>query len=265
MTFLEKHTLRQQQTKNQLCVGIDPDLSKIPEYYHSLPNPITAFGKDVVEATSHIATSYKLNFAFYEQYGKLGYEALEETIASIPKDIITIADAKRGDIGNTSKAYSEAVFTQLNFDAITVSPYMGQDSLEPFLAYESKGVFVLALTSNEGSFDFQRKIVDGKKLYETVIERCMEYNQKGTLGFVVGATHPAELASIRASVPTVPFLIPGIGAQGGDAKETMDANNGGPAFFNISRAILYPSVSYPSYKDAVRMKAEEYASLLPIR
>lgn len=263
MTFLEKHILRQQQTKNQLCVGIDPDIAKIPEYYHNQSNPIAAFSKDVIEATSHIATSYKLNFAFYEQYGKLGYEALEETIAFIPQNIITIADAKRGDIGNTSKAYAEAIFTQLNFDAITVSPYMGGDSVEPFLAYESKAVFVLALTSNEGSFDFQRKIVDGKKLYETVIERCMEYEQKATLGFVVGATHPAELASIRASVPTVPFLIPGIGAQGGDAKETMDANNGGPAFFNVSRAILYPSTPYPSHKDAIRMKAEEYASLLP--
>lgn len=264
MTFLEKHTHRQQHTKNQLCVGIDPDLSKIPEYYHNQPNPIAYFAKDVIDATKHIATSYKLNFAFFEQYGKFGYEALEETVASIPKDIVTIADAKRGDIGNTSKAYAEAVFTQLNFDAITVSPYMGKDSIEPFLAYESKAVFVLALTSNEGSFDFQRKIVDGKKLYEAVIERCMQYEQKGTLGFVVGATHSAELASIRASVPTVPFLIPGIGAQGGDAKETMNANNGGPAFINVSRAILYPTLSYPSYKDAVRLKAEEYASLLPI-
>lgn len=263
MTFLEKHTLRQQLTNNQLCVGIDPDLSKIPEYYHNQSNPITAFAHDVIEATSHIATSYKLNFAFFEQYGKLGYEALEETVASIPKDIITIADAKRGDIGNTSKAYAEAVFSQLNFDAITVSPYMGRDSIEPFLAYESKAVFVLALTSNEGSFDFQRKFVDGKKLYEVVIERCMGYEQKGTLGFVVGATHPSELAGIRASIPTVPFLIPGIGAQGGDAKETMDSNNGGPAFFNVSRAILYPTMAYPSYKDSVRMKAEEYASLLP--
>ena len=264
MTFLEKHTRRLQQTKNQLCVGIDPDITKIPEYYHSQNNPVLGFAKDVIDATSHIATSYKLNFAFFEQYGKLGYEALEETVAYIPEGIITIADAKRGDIGNTSKAYAEAVFTHLNFDAITVSPYMGRDSVEPFLAYENKCVFVLALTSNVGSNDFQRTTVYDKYLYEYVIERTLEYEKKGTLGFVIGATHSSELASIRTTVPDVPFLIPGIGAQGGDAKETMDANNGGPAFFNVSRAILYPTMSYPSYKDSVRMKAEEYASLLPI-
>jgi orotidine-5'-phosphate decarboxylase len=264
MTFLEKHTQRLQQTNTQLCVGIDPDITKIPEYYHSQNNPVLGFAKDVIDATSHIATSYKLNFAFFEQYGKLGYEALEETVAYIPEGIITIADAKRGDIGNTSKAYAEAVFTHLNFDAITVSPYMGRDSVEPFLAYEDKCVFVLALTSNQGSNDFQRTISHDQFFYEMVITRCMDYSKKGTLGFVIGATHPAELAMIRGNVPDVPFLIPGIGAQGADATEVVQANGSGRAFFNISRAILYPPIPYPSYIDAVKMKAEEYATLLPI-
>ncbi len=265
MTFLEKVALRQQQTKTQLCIGLDPDLSKIPEYYHTKPNPISCFTKDIIDATSHVATSYKLNFAFYEQYGIEGIKALEETKEYIPAEIVTIADAKRGDIGNTSSAYANSIFTQLQFDAITVSPYMGRDSVEPFLDYENKCVFVLALTSNSGSFDFQRTTINSKYLYELVIEKCLEYDKKATVGFVVGGTHPAELATIRSTIPEIPLLIPGIGSQGALAEEVMQANGKGPAFFNSSRAILYPQIEYPTYIDTVRIKAEEFAASLPLQ
>jgi orotidine-5'-phosphate decarboxylase len=239
MTFNERYNTIYERTGSRLCIGLDTDERNLPDAVKGAANPVLEFNSRIIAATHDLCSAYKPNFAFYESLGPRGIETLEATLEQIPDTVLTIADAKRGDIGNTAERYAQATLGHAGIDSVTVNPYMGMDTLAPFFAYEGRCVFVLALTSNPGSADFQRLLVDGVPLYRRVIDRCMEtYGTTGSLGFVVGATHPGELEEIRRQVGAdIPLLIPGIGTQGGDAAQTIRANNGGIAFINVSRAI----------------------------
>lgn len=232
--------------KSFLCIGLDVDLNKIPAYLLKEEDPIFAFNKAIIDATHHLCVAYKPNTAFYEAYGLKGWKALEKTIhylnATYP-DIFTIADAKRGDIGNTSSMYAKAFFDDLGFDSVTVAPYMGKDSVEPFLAFEDKHTILLALTSNEGAFDFQTKTVDGKQLYKQVLETSKTWKNAQNLMYVVGATKAEYLEDIRKIVPNSFLLVPGVGAQGGDLQEVCKygMNNDIGLLINSSRGIIYGS------------------------
>ena len=249
--------------RTYLCVGLDTDISKMPEGFEKSVRGMIDFNRFIVEATSNLASAYKINFAFYERYGMEGYSAIKQTLDFIPKDIFTIADAKRGDIGNTSQAYADSAFDYFGADSITVSPYMGSDSLQPFFEREDKLVFVLALTSNKGSFDYQRLIAGGKELYKVVIEKTSEDYRFNQIGYVVGATHPEELSEIRSLLPNHALLIPGVGAQGGDISAILNANNNAVASINVSRAILYPS-GEGNFRDNIINAAEFYSKSLNI-
>ena len=229
-----------------LCIGLDVDLTKIPKYLLELEDPIFEFNKAIIDATHDLCVSYKPNTAFYEAYGIKGWKSLEKTINYINEnypEIFTIADAKRGDIGNTSTMYAKAFLEDLNFDSVTVAPYMGKDSVEPFLTFENKHTIMLALTSNEGAFDFQTKLVDGKELYKTVIETSKTWKNSENLMYVVGATKAEYFAEIRKIIPNSFLLVPGIGAQGGNLQDVckfgMSENVG--LLINSSRAIIYAS------------------------
>ncbi len=240
MTAGEK-TRRIQESTSMLCVGLDTSVERLPEGLPRTLDGMVSFNRHIIEATKDLCCAYKINFAFYEQYGHEGMTALEQTAAHLPSTHIRIADAKRGDIGNTAEAYARSVFEHMPFDAVTVSPYMGHDSVTPFLAYADKLVFILALTSNPGSHEFQRLQLAGRPLYEIVMDAALDWAGPAERGFVVGATHPQELEAIRTRHPHVPLLIPGVGAQGGDPVALRLANGNGPAFINSSRAILYAS------------------------
>lgn len=262
MTFLEKlHTIVH-TNDSLLCVGLDTDPQKIPEFLCDKPNAVLAFNRQIVEATKDLVCAYKLNLAFYEALGKLGWETVAQTLACIPGDIITIADGKRGDIGNTAEKYAKAILDDYNFDAVTVNPYLGRDAVAPFLMREDKCAFVLALTSNEGSRDFQYLQVDGKSLYEIVIDKVKGWNARKNCGLVVGATHPEELQHIRALAPDVPILIPGIGAQGGDVEMAVKhgcTESGELAIINSSRSIIYAS-NGKDFADRARIVAQQLRS-----
>lgn len=236
-----------------LCVGLDVDPSRFPAEFTQAPSSIVEFCSEIISLTRDVATCYKINTAFYEQFGRTGIDALYAVRDTVGTSYV-IADAKRGDIGNTSSAYARAVFEDLRADAITVAPYMGRDSVEPFLQWSGKMVYVLALTSNPGSADFQRQDVGGKKLFEHVMESVLSWDRVSDIGFVVGATHERELATIRTSYPDVAFLVPGIGAQGGDARLIAEANAGGPAVFNVSRGLIYAG-SGDDWRNVVRDEA----------
>ena len=227
--------------KSFLCIGLDPDPVKMPPLPGSPSEAVLAFNKSIIEATEDLAVAYKPNFAFYEALGTKGWDVLEKTVAAIPKNIFKIADAKRGDIGNTSSRYAKAIFEELNFDAVTVAPYMGRDSIEPFLEYKDKWTIVLALTSNAGSADFQRLQVNGKPVYEFVLEKCVEWGSPENLMFVIGATHPSDLAQIRKFLPDHFLLVPGVGAQGGDLQQVAKygMNDKCGLLVNASRSVLY--------------------------
>jgi orotidine-5'-phosphate decarboxylase len=259
MHFLEKLDAITVKNKSLVCVGLDVDPKKLPLSLLAAPDPILNFNRAVIEATADLAICYKLNIAFYEGMGRAGYDVIRGTLNAIPGDILTIGDAKRADIGNTTEHYARALFDDFGFDSITTAPYMGFDSVEPFLKHKDKGVFVLALTSNPGSRDFQYLKVDGRELYKHVIDRVLEWNTAENCGLVVGATHPGELGEIRAIVGSMPILVPGLGAQGGDMKQSVklgvDAGNR-RVLFNSSRAILYAS-SGEDYKQAAAKAALE--------
>lgn len=231
--------------RSLLCVGLDTDPKKLPAHLAQYADPVFEFNRQLVEATAPYAVAYKPNIAFYEAQGPRGWESLAKTLDIIPKDCLTIADAKRGDIGNTSERYARAFFEEMDFHAVTVAPYMGRDSVAPFLEFEGKWVFLLALTSNPGADDFQFLDVGGEPLYEKVVRSAMDWSQglPGHLGFVAGATRPEYLAKIRKWAPDAFFLVPGVGAQGGDLKGVcqhgMNANGG--LLINASRSILYAS------------------------
>jgi orotidine-5'-phosphate decarboxylase len=249
------------QKKSFLCIGLDVDLDKIPPHLLQEEDPIFAFNKAIIDATHQLCVAYKPNTAFYEAYGLKGWKALEKTINYLNDnhpDIFTIADAKRGDIGNTSSMYAKAFFEDLGFDSVTVAPYMGKDSVEPFLAFENKHTILLALTSNEGAFDFQTKMVDGKELYKQVLETSKTWKNAENLMYVVGATKAEYLAAIRKIIPESFLLVPGVGAQGGNLQDVckygMNAHVG--LLINSSRGIIYAS-NNEDFAQAATAKALE--------
>ena len=259
MTFLEKIRAAQATSKSLLCVGLDTDWRKLPDALSGDTNPVLTFNKALIEATSDIACCYKLQMAYYEAYGERGIEAVWETLAAIPSHILTIADVKRGDIGATTDLYAYAYQELFPFDAVTVSPYMGFDAAEPFLRREDKGAFFLGLTSNKSARDFEYlELTNGKLLYEEITDKVREWNgPKQNAGLVVGATKPSELRALRERAPELPFLIPGVGAQGGTIKDVMENNGSGIALINISRGIAGAS-SGPDFAEAARNAAMKY-------
>ncbi|PTB97717.1 orotidine-5'-phosphate decarboxylase [Marivirga lumbricoides] len=239
-----------------LCVGLDSALDKIPSHLLKEKDPIFEFNKQIIDATIDFAVAYKPNIAFYEALGPSGWETLQKTIDYLPKDVFTIADAKRGDIGNTSQMYAKAFFESLNFDSVTVAPYMGSDSVKPFLTFEEKWVILLALTSNEGAQDFQfEKLQNGKPLYEKVIEQSQNWGSHENMMYVIGATRNEQFAHIRQLIPKHFLLVPGVGAQGGSLKEISEIglNKDGGLLVNSSRGIIYAS----SEKDFAKAAAQE--------
>ena len=232
--------------RSVLCVGLDTDLEKIPPHLLKEQDPVFAFNKAIIDATAAYTVAYKPNIAFYESMGVQGWVSLEKTIQYLDEnypEIFTIADAKRGDIGNTSSMYAKAFFEDLSFDAVTVAPYMGKDSVEPFLAFENKHTILLALTSNKGAFDFQTKISEGEQIYKQVLKTSTTWHNSQNLMYVVGATKATYLAQVRALVPDSFLLVPGVGAQGGNLQDVctngMNANVG--LLVNSSRGIIYAS------------------------
>ena len=230
--------------KSFLCVGLDPEISKLPESVTKGDEPIFEFNKRIIDATHKYTAAYKPNFAFYESYGQRGMAALDKTVRYINKldtNIFIIADAKRGDIGNTSKMYARAVFGEMPFDAVTVAPYMGEDSVTPFVSYPGKWAIILALTSNKGADDFQYHTQNGQKLFERVLTISQRWGTVDNLMYVVGATHTEMLKDIRKIVPDHFLLVPGVGAQGGSLAEVAEygMNSRCGLLVNSSRAIIY--------------------------
>jgi orotidine-5'-phosphate decarboxylase len=231
------------QKKSYLCVGLDTDLSKIPVHLQADPHAIVSFNKAIIDATKDYCVSYKINTAFYEAMGGKGWAAMEETVQYIPATHLRIADAKRGDIGNTSSQYARAFFETMPFDAITVAPYMGEDSVRPFLEYTNKFTIVLGLTSNKGASDFELQKIGDEYLYEKVLRKVASWGNKDNLMFVIGATQSDAFVNIRKILPEHFFLVPGVGAQGGSLKDisqkAMSKDVG--LLVNASRAIIYAS------------------------
>jgi orotidine-5'-phosphate decarboxylase len=260
MNFIEKLQAASRNNESLLCVGLDPDPKLMPAV------GVFQFNREIIDATSDLVCAYKPNLAFYEALGIEGLKALEKTLAHIPQGIPVIGDAKRGDISSSSEAYARALFETFGFDAATVNPYLGYDSISPFTAYTEKGVFILCKTSNAGSADFQESLytepgATGRTLplFELVARKAREWNIRGNIGLVVGATYPEQLKRIRELCPELPLLIPGIGAQGGDlaavVRYGVDAN-GEKAIINVSRQVLYAS-KHNDFAEAARRAAME--------
>ena len=256
------------QKKSFLCIGLDVDLDKIPTHLLALEDPIFEFNKAIIDATHHLCVAYKPNTAFYEAYGIKGWKSLEKTIQYINEkhpEIFTIADAKRGDIGNTSTMYAKAFFNDLAFDSVTVAPYMGKDSVEPFLAFKDKHTILLALTSNEGAFDYQTKKIEEKELYKQVLETSKTYKNSENLMYVVGATKAEYFKEIRKIVPNSFLLVPGVGAQGGNLQDVckfgLSENIG--LLINSSRGIIYASKD-KDFAEVAAQKAKELQNEMEI-
>ncbi|MEP6584288.1 MAG: orotidine-5'-phosphate decarboxylase [Ginsengibacter sp.] len=249
------------QKKSYLCVGLDTSIDQIPVHLKSAGDAIFQFNKEIIDATKDMCVAYKINTAFYEANGVKGWEAMEQTVSYIPSTHFKIADAKRGDIGNTSSQYAKAFFEVLNFDAVTVAPYMGADSIQPFLEYKNKWTIVLGLTSNIGSEDFEQLKTGENYLYETVLKKVSSWGNKENLMFVVGATKAADLLSIRQIVPDNFLLIPGVGYQGGSLLEVSKCgmNKDCGLLVNASRAIIYAGKNEDFAKEAKRI-AQQYQS-----
>jgi len=276
---MTRHQLVEQifRKRSYLCVGLDSDIAKIPRHLLSSADPIFQFNKQIIDATKDLCVGYKINTAFYEAMGVRGWETLERTVNYISQEHFKIADAKRGDIGNTSSYYAKAFFESLNFDAVTVAPYMGEDSVKPFLDYNDKWAIVLGLTSNVGAKDFELQRFDTKTdlldegihiekhgtkfLYEMVLEKVSRWGNTNNLMFVVGATHADEFPNIRQLTPEHFYLVPGVGAQGGSLKEisekAMTKDCG--ILVNASRAIIYVS-GKEDFADEARIIAKQYQS-----
>ncbi len=245
--------------KSFLCVGLDTDLNKIPTHLLQEENPALVFNKAIIDATKDYTVSYKINTAFYEAQGLKGWETMQKTLAYIPKDIFTIADAKRGDIGNTAEQYAKTFFETYPFDSVTIAPYMGKDSVAPFLKFENKWGIVLGVTSNEGSQDFQMLETDGIPLYETVMRKVATWGSIDNTMFVVGATRKEQLEKIRKIIPEHFLLIPGVGAQGGDLNSVAQAalNKDVGILVNVSRAVIYASTGL-DFAEQARRAAQHY-------
>ncbi|HZJ60466.1 MAG TPA: orotidine-5'-phosphate decarboxylase [Chitinophagaceae bacterium] len=278
---MTRHQLVEQifRKRSYLCVGLDSDIAKIPRHLLSGADPVFQFNKQIIDATKDLCVGYKINTAFYEAMGVRGWETLERTVNYIPQEHFKIADAKRGDIGNTSSHYAKAFFESLNFDAVTVAPYMGEDSVKPFLEYNDKWAIVLGLTSNVGAKDFELQRFDTKTdlldegihiekhgtkfLYEMVLEKVSRWGNTNNLMFVVGATQADEYENIRQLTPEHFYLVPGVGAQGGSLKEisekAMTKDCG--ILVNASRAIIYVS-GKEDFADEARMIAKQYQSAM---
>jgi orotidine-5'-phosphate decarboxylase len=253
MKFTDKLLNASRKNKSWLCIGLDPDPEFLPEV------DVLQFNKAIIEATCDLVCAYKPNLAFYEALGSKGLAILGKTVKHIPGDIPVIGDAKRGDIGNTAKAYARALFSVLGFDAATVNPYLGFDSIEPFINYQDKGIFILCRTSNRGATDFQNLCTNGLPLYEAVAQKAKEWNIYGNIGLVVGATYPEELKKVRSICPEMCLLIPGIGVQGGDLASAVGYGvdtRGEKAIINVSRQILYASKE-KDFAQAARNVAEK--------
>ena len=262
-----------QLKKSYLCVGLDTDITKIPKHLQSHPDAVFEFNKQIIDATQDLCVAYKINTAFYEALGVKGWEAMEKTVNYIPKNHFIIADAKRGDIGNTSYQYAKAFFETMNFDAITVAPYMGEDSVKPFLEFENKWAIVLGLTSNAGSKDFEQlRLVSkevvredtnqgGEFLYETVLKKVSSWGTDENLMFVIGATKASDLKEIRKIIPNHFLLVPGVGFQGGSLKEVSKygMNTDCGLLVNASRAIIYAGEK-EDFATEARIIAQQYQS-----
>lgn len=248
--------------KSFLCIGLDVDMTKIPKHLLETEDPIFEFNKKIIDATHHLAVAYKPNTAFYECYGLDGWKSLEKTIQYLNKnypEIFTIADAKRGDIGNTSTMYAKAFFENLNFDSVTVAPYMGSDSVEPFLAFENKFTIMLALTSNQGGLDFQaQSLVSEEQLYQNVLKQSLTWKNNEQLMYVVGATKASYFKDIRKIIPHHFLLVPGVGAQGGNLEDVckFGLNKDIGLLINSSRGIIYASQK-EDFAQMAAQKAQE--------
>jgi len=239
----------QQKLKNKtdqnlhICVGLDTDIGKIPEHLKSMQNPVLEFNKIIIDSTYKKSAAYKINFAFYEKEGIAGLENLERTLELIPNDILTIGDAKRGDIGNTAKMYAASIFDHFNFDAVTVNPYMGIDSVEPFIQYKDRIIYVLALTSNKSALDFEKlRLTDGSFVFQSVIKKVNEWNTYKNCGIVFGATNNEELKKNISSFKNLSVLLPGVGAQGGSLEDVVKSFNTiehTDYIINVSRGLIY--------------------------
>jgi orotidine-5'-phosphate decarboxylase len=245
--------------RSYLCVGLDTDITKIPAHLLTESDPVFAFNKAIIDATHDVCVSYKINTAFYEALGLKGWEAMEKTVHYIGDEHFTIADAKRGDIGNTSAQYAKAFFETLPFDAITVAPYMGKDSVEPFLQYDGKWAIVLGLTSNAGANDFELQSSGDQLLYEKVLQTVATWGTPANLMFVVGATQPNAFINIRQLTPDHFYLVPGVGAQGGSLKDISEKamNKDCGILVNAGRAIIYAS-DKEDFADKASMAAKQY-------
>src|SRR5690554_652705 len=252
-----------QQKSSFLCIGLDPTMEKIPMHLHKEAEPIVEFNKAIMDQTADYAVAYKPNIAYNEALGPRGWESLQKTLDYIPKDIFTIADAKRGDIGNTSKLYAKAFFEQMDFDSITVAPYMGEDSVTPFLEFKDKWVVLLALTSNEGSVDFQAfQNLEGRALYQEVLTKSQNWGTQDNLMYVIGATRGEMIEEARKLAPGHFFLVPGVGAQGGSLEEVAryGMNETCGLLVNSSRGIIYASsgkdYAGAAQKEAIKLQEE---------
>ena len=236
MNFNERLRLTCIDKNNRLCIGLDVDNNSLKN--NSL-DYMNSYIKDIIISTIDICPVYKINFSFYERYGSKGYKILEKIPEYVNSKSILIADAKRGDIGNSSKFYAESIFNYLGYDSVTVSPFMGSDSIEPFINYKEKGVFILALTSNPGSNDFQKKLINNKELYKYVIEMCNKLNKYKNVGLVIGATNDDELDEVDSASDSIPWLMPGIGFQGGNLERSLIVGEKNYlSLVNVSRGIL---------------------------
>ena len=265
MSFLSKLRAAQAATGSVVCVGLDPDPARLPDSFRNYAEGVAVreFCTSIVEATARYACAFKPNLAFFEALGVDGWQVLADVIEAIPGDRIIILDAKRGDIGNTAAKYEHALYDELGGDAVTVAPYMGQDSIVPFLQDENRCALVLAATSNPSSVDVQQLQVEGEPLYKRVARMAVGVGEEhpGSVGLVVGATRPELLAELRTEHPQTPFLVPGVGTQGGSAEAVLEANAGGPVLINSSRGILYAS-DEPDFAEAAGRAAKELATVL---
>ncbi len=245
--------------QSYLCVGLDSDISKIPKHLLSEPDPVFSFNKAIIDATNDFCVGYKINTAFYESRGVKGWEDMEKTVRYIGDDHFKIADAKRGDIGNTSEQYAKAFFETLPFDAITVAPYMGEDSIKPFLDFAGKWAIVLGLTSNKGARDFELQMMDEDFLYEKVLQTVSKWGTVDNLMFVIGATRADEFINIRKMTPDHFYLVPGVGVQGGSLKDISEKamNKDCGILVNASRAIIFAS-GKENFADEARKVAISY-------
>lgn len=260
MTFCQKLRAIQKRNNSLLCIGLDTDIHKLPEFMFEYGDPVFEYNRRIIDATKDLVCAYKINMAFYEVRGESGWYTVHQTLARIPETIVRIADSKRTDIGNSSTQYAHLFMNDYEFDGITLPPYMGWDSIEPFVKRASQCGFILTLTSNPGSRDFQYLKVGTKPLYEKVVEKTRKWNAKKNLGLVVGATHPKELRRIRKFAPELPILIPGIGAQKGDLRSAVRygcSTQGDLAIITVSRDILYASLD-EHFARAARKKALWY-------